>query len=217
MADQREPKKETVRISLPPPPGSKPPGAERRETVRINLPARPPSQGPFRPSTDTTGRATSPRMNIPPAPTAPTSATPAMPPPLPRQPPPPVTPPKAPPINLPPTSTVFRPPSSSGTAAAAAVEPAPTQPETHPRKETARISILPDPVPAAAAAPTVNMAKTQPLIRAPQDERPVAAVIVSKAPVAASAMDAIPLPILWALLGVSALTFLIQLWNYLTV
>ena len=61
------------------------------------------------------------------------------------------------------------------------------------------------------------MAKTQPLIRAPQDERPLAPLIVSKAPVAARAVDAIPLSILWALLGISALTFLIQLWNYLTV
>ncbi len=44
MADSNEPKKETVRITLPPP-AAKPPDAsnESRETVRINLPARLPS------------------------------------------------------------------------------------------------------------------------------------------------------------------------------
>jgi hypothetical protein len=61
------------------------------------------------------------------------------------------------------------------------------------------------------------MTKTQPLIKAPQDERPVASVKVSSAPSVVSAIDAVPLPILWALLGVSALTFLIQLWNYFSV
>lgn len=66
------------------------------------------------------------------------------------------------------------------------------------------------------------MAKTQPLIKAPEDERPVAPVSVSSAGAQPSfaawhAIDAIPLPILWALLGISALTFLIQLWNYFTV
>ena len=215
MADQREPKKETVRISLPPPPGTKPPGAERRETVRINLPARPPSQGPFRPSTETSNRATPPAMSGPSTSSDAMTAKPPAAPPV-RPPPASVAPTPKPPPNLPPPPSVFRPPSGPA-AAAAAVEPAPTQPETHPRKETARISILPDPVPATPAAPTVNMAKTQPLIRAPQGERPLAPVDVSSVPAARSAIDAIPLPILWALLGVSALTFLIQLWNYLTV
>jgi hypothetical protein len=217
MADQREPKKETVRISLPPPPGSRPPGAERRETVRINLPARPPSQGPFRPSTELTNRPTPPSISASPTPDSGTDE-PAVRPPL--RPPtvPATTAAKPPPPNLPPPPSVFRPPSAGpGTAAAAAVEPAPTQPETHPRKETARISILPDPLPAVTAAPTVNMTKTQPLIRAPHDDRPLAPVNVSGIPAAGSSIDAIPMPILWALLGISAVAFLIQLWNYFTV
>jgi len=47
MADSNEPKKETVRIAVPPPP-AKPPGAgnESRDTMRINLPAYPPSTVP---------------------------------------------------------------------------------------------------------------------------------------------------------------------------
>jgi hypothetical protein len=44
MADYPEPKKETVRIALPPKP--QPPGAESRDTARIHLPARPPAPRP---------------------------------------------------------------------------------------------------------------------------------------------------------------------------
>src|SRR3954447_16525025 len=46
MADQNEPKKETVRITLPPRPAGQPPAPSTgRDTVRINMPARPPSSG----------------------------------------------------------------------------------------------------------------------------------------------------------------------------
>jgi len=44
MADSTEPKKETVRIALPPKP--QPPGTESRDTARIHLPARPPVPRP---------------------------------------------------------------------------------------------------------------------------------------------------------------------------
>ena len=44
MADSTEPKKETVRIALPPKP--QPLGAESRDTARIHLPARPPVPRP---------------------------------------------------------------------------------------------------------------------------------------------------------------------------
>ena len=44
MADSTEPKKETVRIALPPKP--QPAGGESRDTTRINLPARPPMPRP---------------------------------------------------------------------------------------------------------------------------------------------------------------------------
>jgi hypothetical protein len=64
------------------------------------------------------------------------------------------------------------------------------------------------------------MAKTQPLIMAPEAKAPVAPVtlapslpVVSPA-VDASGIDAIPRPLVWAVFGVSAVTFLIQIWNY---
>ena len=44
MADSTEPKKETVRIALPPKPQLQ--GAESRETTRIHLPVRPPAPRP---------------------------------------------------------------------------------------------------------------------------------------------------------------------------
>ena len=65
------------------------------------------------------------------------------------------------------------------------------------------------------------MAKTQPLIMAPEMKAPVAAVSV--APAAApvlrasaepTGIDAIPRPLVWAVFVISAVTFLIQIWNY---
>jgi hypothetical protein len=65
-------------------------------------------------------------------------------------------------------------------------------------------------------APTINMKKTQPLIKAPLAEVRNAPLLVST-PQAAAAIESIPRVLLWALLGVSLLVFLIQLWNYFTV
>ncbi|CAA9218952.1 MAG: hypothetical protein AVDCRST_MAG42-477 [uncultured Chthoniobacterales bacterium] len=64
------------------------------------------------------------------------------------------------------------------------------------------------------------MAKTQPLMMAPGATAPVAPVTlaspISAAPVASepTGIDAIPRPLVWAVFGVSAVTFLIQIWNY---
>src|ERR1700681_656378 len=50
MADLNEPKKETVRVTLPPRPAKTPGGGDSRDTVRIKLPVRPPSSSfPARP------------------------------------------------------------------------------------------------------------------------------------------------------------------------
>ncbi len=86
----------------------------------------------------------------------------------------------------------------------------------HPKKETARISILPDPPP-GSRAPTVNMTKTQPLIKAPLAPAPHVPVTVAPTGAISGAIDAVPRALLWALLGISALIFLIQLWNYFSV
>jgi hypothetical protein len=88
-----------------------------------------------------------------------------------------------------------------------------------PKKETARISILPEPT--HRPAPTVKMAKTQPLMTAPAAKLQTAAPVVM-APAAAavapasslSTLDAVPLPICWTIFGISAVTLLIQIWNY---
>jgi hypothetical protein len=86
-----------------------------------------------------------------------------------------------------------------------------------PKKETARISIVPDrPAPSAPA----KMAKTQPLVMAPEAKAPSAPVTVAPSlpavPRAAdpTGIDAIPRPLVWTVFGISAVTFLIQIWNY---
>jgi hypothetical protein len=89
-----------------------------------------------------------------------------------------------------------------------------------PKKETARISILPEP--ARRPAPTVKMTKTQPLITAPAAKIHTAPVVTApaatlspvEAPAAASMLDAVPLPVCWTILGISLVTLLIQIWNY---
>jgi hypothetical protein len=93
-----------------------------------------------------------------------------------------------------------------------------------PKKETARISILPEP--AAAPSSAVKMAKTQPLIPAPPSaprvqSAPVKTVTTTPAVPAAAApaslsdaLDAVPGPIAAIIFGISAVTLLIQIWNY---
>ncbi|MGI8821106.1 MAG: hypothetical protein ACR2ID_09610 [Chthoniobacterales bacterium] len=97
--------------------------------------------------------------------------------------------------------------------------------QSGPKKETARISILPEP--AAPPGATVKMAKTQPLLSTPLKVRSVPAPITKAAlptpaaPVVPAArgtldlLDAVPVPIAWAICGISALILLIQIWNYL--
>jgi hypothetical protein len=84
-----------------------------------------------------------------------------------------------------------------------------------PKKETARISILPEP--AARSSPTVKMTKTQPLMTIPQariQSAPVTVAPPAKSSSTILAFDAIPLPVCWTIFGISAITLLIQIWNY---
>ena len=89
-----------------------------------------------------------------------------------------------------------------------------------PKKETARITVLPDPPP----KPAVQMKKTQPLIDLPAMEKPATAVNLAPAPEPAPQpqpkpqprVDQIPMPLCWTLLGVSAAILIIQIWNYLS-
>lgn len=87
----------------------------------------------------------------------------------------------------------------------------------HPKKETARISLVPDAPPAPVAAP-VNMKKTQPLLKTPlPTAQPAPVMTVANPAIIGDAIEAIPRPLLWAILAGSALTFLIQAWNYFSV
>jgi hypothetical protein len=79
-----------------------------------------------------------------------------------------------------------------------------------PKKETARISVLPRPAP--VAAPAINMTKTQPLLIHPAGTVPAAPVVITSRPVAP--VDAVPRSLAWGLVGISGLIFLIQIWNY---
>jgi len=187
MADPKEPKKETVRITLPPRAATgAPPLSTPRDTVRINLPARPPANG----------GAVHPPAPAPPRP-------PVLPP------PPAFRPPPSPP------SAFSAPVPSTQAAAMRAPEPV-TEPHSAPppgpKKETARISVLPDP---PKPAGSVQMKKTQPLISMPEAKAPVTPVAV--APRAAEPVpEALPLALCWTLVGASALILLIQIWNYIS-
>ena len=266
MSDPSGPRKETVRITLPPRAAPHPSGAgaEARDTVRINLPSKPPGNGfpsgvPHEP----------PKRAMPPPPPpskrdlpTPIASAPPPPPPPPVRPPTlaprpavfppnpaPLRPPTVPPLPLkpsvsaleqpeeieqkplpppmPPRPRVLPPPprAPSATGPASSVTPAPavypgSGPSSGPRQETARITILPEAAPAAAA----RMAKTQPLMTVPQPAIKSAPVIVSAkaGPVAVATdtenwidrLDAVPLPICWAICGISAVTLIIQIWNY---
>ena len=83
-----------------------------------------------------------------------------------------------------------------------------------PKKETARITVLPDPQP----KPAVQMKKTQPLIDLPVMETPATTVTLTPepAPKPQLRIDQIPMPLCWTLLAVSAAILILQIWNYLS-
>jgi hypothetical protein len=192
-----EPKKETVRIALPPRPdqAGSVPNITKRETARIVLPTRTPPVTPIRrPPTITA---------MPPAET--TAETPTV---L-----------RRPPVAVPAsTSPLLQPlpkPPGIGENADRPVPPAAESsiaPSVNrgPKKETARISVLPRPTP--AAAPAINMTKTQPLLVHPVGTVQPAPVVITSKPL--PRVEPIPRPLCWALLGISTVIFLIQIWNY---
>jgi hypothetical protein len=83
-----------------------------------------------------------------------------------------------------------------------------------PKKETARITVLPDP----HAKLAVQMKKTQPLIDLPATETPSTAVTLTPepAPERQLRIDQVPTPLCWTLLGASATILILQIWNYLS-
>ena len=212
MADPTEPKKETVRITLPPRPAGSPAptGAAGRDTVRINMPARPPGNG-MAPRPPAPGTAASPRppMAKSPLPPAPSKAV-ATPPTFRKPPVPPAAATSVAPAASPPPRTAPIPAAAATGAAIGAMS-------TGPKKETARITVLPDP-PARPAG--VQMKKTQPLISTPEHIPPSAPVVVNvPQPIAVeepSVIEELPMAFCWALLAVSTAILLIQIWNYVS-
>jgi hypothetical protein len=84
---------------------------------------------------------------------------------------------------------------------------------TGPKKETARIAMLPNSDP--KASPTMEIKETQPLITLPEIARQNAPITVARRD-ASAIVDAMPKLLCWALLGVSAVILIIQIWNYLS-
>jgi hypothetical protein len=205
MAEANEPKKETVRITLPPR-GGDAAAPEEDDTVRINLPSRPPiSPSPTAaPLVPRPGNVLIPRPPVSqnPLPTPPVAGVP-----LPRTVPPPPPPPPV-------TKTPLPRPSGTTAAASAPVPaPRPTPATTPLTKETARISVLPDPPKPASA----KMSKTQPLITATATPvapptAPVTIVPAAPQPV----LNVIPMPLCWGLVLASAAILIIEIWNYIS-
>jgi hypothetical protein len=188
MADPTEPKKETVRIALPLQPVAKQPGTatHSRDTVRIQLPLRQPSNNaPVRSPTE---------PSVPPKP----PAAPSPPPPTVFSPEPPTK------VSMPEPGPGIPPPVSA----------APDLTSPGPKKETARIPLMPEPP--ARPAPAVQMKKTQPLIAMPHITPQSASIAVAPTEKGegSAMMDAIPMSICWTLLGVSAVILIIQIWTY---
>jgi len=199
-----EPKKETVRIALPSRSEAtdSTPTTRKPDTTRISLASRTPII-PIRRLPPTITPLSTNEM---------TGETPTV---LPRR-PPVISPPSASSLLQPlPKPPGIERPAESG----AATQPVrPLRDETTsassvnrgPKNETARISVLPLPIP--APRPAVNMTKTQPLLVQPAGGIQPAPVVITSRPIAGS--ETISRPLCWMLFGVSAVIFLIQIWNY---
>ena len=211
MAEANEPKKETVRITLPPS-GRDIAAPHDDDTVQINLPARPPTSEPPPTTVPVVPKAGNVPIPRPPVSQVPLPKPPVATVPVPRTfvPPPPPPAAVAPPLPSTAKTPVPRP---MGTAAAAPIRAA--VPETTPlSKETARITILPDP-----PKPTpVKMSKTQPLITltATPGAPPTPPVTIAAAGAPQPVIESIPTSLCWGLLLVSAAILIIEIWNYIS-
>ena len=80
------------------------------------------------------------------------------------------------------------------------------------KKETARVGAPMTPEIKPIAGP-VQMKKTQPLVTMPESTAPpsVPLTVTSEAQ---PAVEGIPMPLCWAVVGVSAVILIIQIWNY---
>jgi hypothetical protein len=121
------------------------------------------------------------------------------------------------PTRLPPNPPSAPADSPSPARAAVAAMPAPMT-TSAPKKEMARMTVLPNPQP----KPAVQMKKTQPLIDLPAMDAPATKVTLTPAPEPPPKskpqprIDQIPMPLCWTLLAASAAILILQIWNYLS-
>jgi len=115
-----------------------------------------------------------------------------------REPPVHVLPEQQPAVQEVPSPQFLQPPQSPAAPVSASVMPAPDLPSTGPTKETVRIPLS-----------AVQMKKTQPLVAMPE-------VAPQSPSVAVAPVEKNPMPLLWLLLGVSAVILIIQIWTYLS-
>ena len=92
----------------------------------------------------------------------------------------------------------FQPSQPPPVPVSASVMPAPDLPSSGPIKETVRIPLS-----------TVQTKKTQPLVAMPE-------VAPQSPSIAVAPVEKNPMPLLWLLLGVSAVILIIQIWTYLS-
>jgi hypothetical protein len=169
----------------------------KKETVRIGAPlppSKPPGAG--NESHDTAG------INLPAHPPSTVPAPPAGSPDGAKV----VNPPRFFPPSPPSPAVSPKPPGASNPMASSSAASLP-----EPNKETARIAVLPDPRP--RALPAVQMKKAQPLVTMPEITLQNAPLTVATKDTSAT-VDAIPMPLCWTLLGVSAAILIIQIWTY---
>ena len=96
------------------------------------------------------------------------------------------------------STQVIQPPQPAPAPLNASVMPAPDLPSSGPIKETVRIPLR-----------TVQMKKTQPLVAMPE-------VAPQNPSIAVAPSERKARPLLWLLLGVSAVILIIQIWTYLS-
>ena len=92
----------------------------------------------------------------------------------------------------------FQPPQAPPGPVSASVAPAPELPSSGPIKETVRIPLS-----------AVQMKKTQPLVDMPE-------VAPQSPSIAVAPVEEDQMPLLWLMLGVSAVILIIQVWTYLS-
>jgi len=171
MADSNEPKEQTVRIDLPPQSGLKSPGQDTKSRETVRV------QLGLRQPSDSPQRFRPLADDLPPR-----------------------TPTEPPLVSKPAAQVLTSPEVFAAPSAPPPVAILPEALSSGPKKETARVARMPDPL--SKPVSTVQMKKTQP----DADPRSTS---IAVAPAEKSAM-----PLCWALLGVSAVILIIQIWTY---